>query len=124
MESPRFFQIASKTKHKWCVPKILSNYFKNKTQGVPEILLNYVLQKQNTRGPRGSFKLLQKQDKGLKKFFQTTSNPKHKRPPRLFQINSKTRHKGFPRIFQISAKTRKGCLKFKLCIQRKNTKSS
>ena len=70
MESPRFFQIPSKTRQgipeilkgyfknkAQGVPEILSNYFKNKTQDGPEIISNYVLQKQ-TMDPRDFFKLL------------------------------------------------------------------
>ena len=48
--SPRLFKLLIYFKNE----KILSNYFKNQRQAVPEILPNYILQKQNTRSSRDS----------------------------------------------------------------------
>ena len=61
MEPSRFFQIISRTR-----------------QGIPEILSNQILQKQNTGAPRHSFKLLQKQYKTFRRFFRTTLKTKRK----------------------------------------------
>ena len=69
--------------------EILSNYFKNKSQGVPEILPNDILQKQDTRSPR---------------FFKNTSRARQGIPKILSNYfkapTSKTRYKGSPRFFQ------------------------
>ena len=79
-----------------------------------------VFQKPETRDPRDSCKLLQKQDKGSPRFFQiTSSKTKQKwssrflqnyfKNPRFFQTTSKTKQKppkGSPKFFQTSSKTR------------------
>ena len=59
--SPRFIKTTSKTRK--LILKILSNFFKNKTKGVPEILSNYF--NTQTQGVKwNSFKILQKPDRG------------------------------------------------------------
>ena len=55
--------------------EIVSDYFKNQTPEVPEIVLNDVLQKPDARGPRDSFELLQKQDKGSQDSFNLLQKP-------------------------------------------------
>ena len=62
------------------VPEIPSHCFKNQLQGVWWDSFR-PLQKENTIGLRDSFKLLEKQAKGSSRFFQTTSNTKHKVSP-------------------------------------------
>ena len=72
---PQILQITSKLKqkgfrdffkllqnHAQGILKIPSNYFKSKAKGVPEVFLNYLLQKPGTRDLRDFFKLLQKQN--------------------------------------------------------------
>ena len=86
------------------VSELLSNWFKNKTKGVPEIISNKLLEKPGPNGLQDSFKLLQKQ-KGFLRFFQITSKPKQKGSPRFFQNTSKTKQKGFLGYFQITAKS-------------------
>ena len=107
-------------------PDILSNYFKNKTkeipkilsatsktkQGMSEILLNYVPQKQNARCPRDSFKLLQKsisktEQRRLLRFIQITSERRRKESQTFFQTTSKTKDKESPTFFQTRWKSRK-----------------
>ena len=56
-----------------------------------------VLQKQNTRDPRDSFKYLQKQDKETRRFFRITSKAELKE----ILDTSKIRHKGSPRSFKL-----------------------
>ena len=55
---PRFFQTTLKKTQG--IPQILSNYFKNQTQGFPEIFQTAL--KTRHKIPRHSFKLFQRQD--------------------------------------------------------------
>ena len=60
---------------------MLPSDLKNKPQGVPEILSNYLLQKPDMRRLRDSFKLRQKPDKlSLRHFFKLFQNPNTKGP--------------------------------------------
>ena len=81
-----FFQIALKT----TIPEILSNYCKDKIQGISEFLSNYF--KNKTRDPRDSFKLLQKQNT---RSLRDSSKLLQKQSPHwsltFFQITLKTR---------------------------------
>ena len=70
--------------------EILSNYSKNKSEGILEILSNDF--KAKTKGVYEIQSISKTRDNGCPRFFQTTSKTKHNGSPRFFQTTSKTKH--------------------------------
>ena len=124
----RLFQATSKTKQKGSLrcfkllqkpgiqlPKILSNYFKNKTREIPnsfKLLQNqYRKIQQNTsktehKGSRDCFKLLHfSKQKVSPRFFQTLKI-KQKRSPRFFKLCTFKTRKGISKILSNYFKNR------------------
>ena len=64
---------------------------------MPEILSLY-LKNKKTRAPRGSYKLLQKQDNGSLRSFQSTSKTIHQKIPEILSKHLTTDY-GTPRFF-------------------------
>ena len=97
--SSKFFQITSRTNHKG-FERFFKTISKKKTQGIPKIFSNYLLQKPNTRDFRDSLKLptSKTKDKGPPIFFQTIQKPDKKDPRDSFKLLQKFEIRG---IFEI-----------------------
>ena len=121
MESPRFFQITSKTRRKGSLrffqatsktkhkeSHYRDSYFKNQVQRVSEILSKYVLQKQNSSGPRDFFKLLQKQNTSSPRdSSKLLQKPDTTVPWHFFKLcTSKIKHMESPRFFLLQTGTK------------------
>ena len=87
-ESPRFFPNMYLKKKQKSSPRSFQTTSKTR-QVIPEDYFE-VLQKQNKKGLRNSFKVPTSKIRHLR-FFQTPSKIKHMGSPRFFQITSKTR---------------------------------
>ncbi|KAJ3657339.1 hypothetical protein Zmor_000696 [Zophobas morio] len=85
--------------------KILSNYFKNQRQAVPDILPNYILLIQNTRRSRDSFKLLQKHNtNGTQDSFKLLQKPYTTDSRDSFKVLQKPDTKGTRDSFRLLQK--------------------
>ena len=98
--SSTFFQITSKIEHNE-FPRF-SQITSKTRQGILEILLNKLLQKQNLKGLRDSFKLgTSKKPRGPQEYIKIyTSKTKAKGPESLSNYFKNKTHREFPRLFQ------------------------